>query len=77
MEPVEKNRKHKQYNDAHCRCHRFCIHKPSRFPDSIGCRVRHTKVGPVFQVLFAKSKRVLPDSIMQIALRMFYKITSK
>lgn len=35
-----------------------------------------TKVGPLVQVLFAKSKRVLPDSIMQMALRMFYKITN-
>lgn len=33
-----------------------------------------TKVGPFIQVLFAKSKRLLPDSLMQFALRMFYAI---
>ncbi|MBD3589692.1 SDR family oxidoreductase [Bacteroides sp. GM023] len=33
-----------------------------------------TKVGPLVQVLFAKSKRWLPDSVMQYALRIFYAI---
>lgn len=33
-----------------------------------------TKVGPFIQVWFARSKRWLPDSIMQFALRMFYAI---
>lgn len=33
-----------------------------------------TKVGPLIQVLFAKSKRWLPDSVMQLALRFFYAI---
>lgn len=33
-----------------------------------------TKVGPLVQVLFAKSKRWLPDSAMQYALRIFYAI---
>ena len=33
-----------------------------------------TKVGPWIQVLFAKSKRWLPDVVMQYALRIFYAI---
>ena len=33
-----------------------------------------TKVGPWIQVLFAKSKRWLPDAVMQYALRIFYAI---
>ena len=33
-----------------------------------------TKVGPLVQVLFAKSKSWLPDSMMQYALRIFYAI---
>ena len=33
-----------------------------------------TKVGPLVQVLFAKSKSWLPDSVMQYALRIFYAI---
>lgn len=33
-----------------------------------------TKVGPLIQVLFARSKSWLPDSIMQYALRIFYAI---
>lgn len=33
-----------------------------------------TKVGPLVQVLFAKSKRWLPDSVMQYALQIFYAI---
>lgn len=33
-----------------------------------------TKVGPLVQVLFAKSKRWLPDSVMLAALRWFYAI---
>lgn len=33
-----------------------------------------TKVGPLIQVLFAKSKRWLPDAVMQYALRIFYAI---
>ena len=33
-----------------------------------------TKVGPLVQVLFAKSKRWLPDPVMQYALRIFYAI---
>ena len=33
-----------------------------------------TKIGPLVQVLFAKSKRWLPDSVMQYALRIFYAI---
>lgn len=33
-----------------------------------------TKVGPLVQVLFAKSKRWLPDSVTQYALRIFYAI---
>lgn len=33
-----------------------------------------TKVGPLIQVLFAKSKRVLPDCVMQFALRFFYQV---
>ncbi len=33
-----------------------------------------TKVGPLVQVLFAKSKRWLPDAVMQYALRIFYAI---
>ena len=32
------------------------------------------KVGPLVQVLFAKSKRILPDAAMQFALRIFYAI---
>ena len=33
-----------------------------------------TKVGPWIQVLFAKSKKWLPDAVMQCALRIFYAI---
>ena len=33
-----------------------------------------TKVGPLVQVLFAKSKSWLPDNMMQYALRIFYAI---
>ena len=33
-----------------------------------------TKVGPWIQVLFAKSKKWLPDAVMQYALRIFYAI---
>jgi NAD(P)-dependent dehydrogenase (short-subunit alcohol dehydrogenase family) len=33
-----------------------------------------TKVGPLVQVLFAKSKRWLPDAVIQYALRIFYAI---
>lgn len=33
-----------------------------------------TKAGPLVQVLFAKSKRWLPDSVIQYALRIFYAI---
>lgn len=33
-----------------------------------------TKVGPLIQVLFAKSKRGLPDRVMQFALRFFYQV---
>ena len=45
------------------------------------CKIVHrknppfrTKVGPIVQVWFAKSKRWLPDSWMQFALRFFYAI---
>ena len=33
-----------------------------------------TKVGPWIQVLFARSKKWLPDAVMQCALRIFYAI---